>query len=379
MRVFLAFLRLDLRHLRRDRASLFWMAVMPFAFMAFFGTVFSGPGEPIDAVLVLRIRDLDRTETSRGVVALIDTTRFRLSAEEDPSASPVRTLTIPAAFEDSVLAGVHADLLLTRHGGTDTADFAARAALFRTLLRFHGALATAAPDSSTWSDSTRAVFRGAVSREPAFTVREEWASSVQTPSGFLQSVPGNLAMFVLMSTVMATAALLADERRSGVLRRLASQPVPMGAAIAGKAASRFLISLAQIALLLVGSRLLFGFRPDPSPFAFLAVAAVFSLGCVALGLLLGSLFRTPERAAGAAWLTSMLMAALGGAWWPLEVVPNWMRTAAHAFPIAWAMDGFHAITTGGGGWAEVALPIAVLAGFAVVSGVVASFVLRPER
>jgi ABC-type multidrug transport system permease subunit len=78
-----------------------------------------------------------------------------------------------------------------------------------------------------------------------------------------------------------------------------------------------------------------------------------------------------------AWISALLMAAVGGAWWPLEIVPSWMRTFAHAFPTAWAMDGFHAVTSYGGGIAEVALPLAVLVGMSVVlfAGAVRS--LRP--
>jgi len=34
------------------------------------------------------------------------------------------------------------------------------------------------------------------------------------------------------------------------------------------------------------------------------------------------------------------LAALGGAWWSLEVVPEWMRTVGHISPVAWAMDGY---------------------------------------
>lgn len=33
------------------------------------------------------------------------------------------------------------------------------------------------------------------------------------------------------------------------------------------------------------------------------------------------------------------MSSLGGSWWPLEIVPDFMRTLAHMLTInAWAMD-----------------------------------------
>jgi ABC-2 type transport system permease protein len=72
----------------------------------------------------------------------------------------------------------------------------------------------------------------------------------------------------------------------------------------------------------------------------------------------------------------MLMSSIGGAWWPLEVVPSWMRAAAHIFPTAWAMDGFHAVATYGGGVREAMLPIVVLLAMAAITLAFAARALR---
>jgi ABC-2 type transport system permease protein len=39
-------------------------------------------------------------------------------------------------------------------------------------------------------------------------------------------------------------------------------------------------------------------------------------------------------------LLGLTLAPLGGAWWPLDIVPPVMQTIGHLSPIAWAMDGF---------------------------------------
>ena len=57
------------------------------------------------------------------------------------------------------------------------------------------------------------------------------------------------------------------------------------------------------------------------------------------------------------------MAAMGGCWWPSEVMPEWLRTAAHVFPTTWAMDGLHALISFGRGFEAVVFPCAVLLGF----------------
>ena len=37
------------------------------------------------------------------------------------------------------------------------------------------------------------------------------------------------------------------------------------------------------------------------------------------------------------------MSAVGGAWFPREILPEWFQTAGLVTPVAWAMDAFHGI------------------------------------
>jgi ABC-2 type transport system permease protein len=70
------------------------------------------------------------------------------------------------------------------------------------------------------------------------------------------------------------------------------------------------------------------------------------------------------------------MGMLGGCMWPLEIVPPVMRTVGHAVPQAWAMDAWIALVFDGAGLGDVAGDLAVLAGFAVVLGLLARRQLR---
>ena len=47
-------------------------------------------------------------------------------------------------------------------------------------------------------------------------------------------------------------------------------------------------------------------------------------------------------------LLSLTLAPLGGAWWPLEIVPAWMQAIGHVSPVAWAMDAYRSLTFYGG-------------------------------
>ncbi len=91
---------------------------------------------------------------------------------------------------------------------------------------------------------------------------------------------------------------------------------------------------------------------------------------------LGSVVQSPEQASAVGWISSMIMAALGGCWWPSEVMPRWLWSAAHLFPTAWAMDAFHSLISFGRGLDAVLLPAAVLLGFGAVFSLLGARFLR---
>jgi ABC-2 type transport system permease protein len=64
-------------------------------------------------------------------------------------------------------------------------------------------------------------------------------------------------------------------------------------------------------------------------------------------------------------LIIMPLAGLGGAMWPIEIVPAWMQQLALFLPSGWAMRGFHDIVTRGLGLQDILLEAAVLMAFGV--------------
>jgi ABC-type multidrug transport system permease subunit len=66
-----------------------------------------------------------------------------------------------------------------------------------------------------------------------------------------------------------------------------------------------------------------------------------------LALALGNLARSPNQMAGIGVLSTMVLAALGGCWWPIEVAPSWMQALAMALPTGWCMDAMHKLVNFG--------------------------------
>jgi ABC-type multidrug transport system permease subunit len=97
------------------------------------------------------------------------------------------------------------------------------------------------------------------------------------------------------------------------------------------------------------------------------VLFVFAWVAAALGVLVGSVLDAPDRVVGVCIFVSLMMAAMGGCWFPLEVTPDWVKTMAHGVPTGWAMDALNHLISFGHGLETVTKHLAVLTGCGFVA------------
>jgi ABC-2 type transport system permease protein len=82
--------------------------------------------------------------------------------------------------------------------------------------------------------------------------------------------------------------------------------------------------------------------------------------------MLGTFVKSESQANGLSVLIGMLMAMMGGCWYPIELFPAGIRSAAQVLPTYWVMQGFLDIAVRGQGPAGVLQECAVLLGFALL-------------
>jgi ABC-2 type transport system permease protein len=80
-------------------------------------------------------------------------------------------------------------------------------------------------------------------------------------------------------------------------------------------------------------------------------------------LLFGVYFRNEQQIMSIGIVTTMLLGALGGCWWPIEVVPQTFKTIALALPSYWALQAIHDVMSFGQSWAGVLPECAILCAF----------------
>jgi ABC-2 type transport system permease protein len=374
----------DLRLTLRDRPALLWMFVFPVAMMWLFGQM--GGGRTERPKISLAVVDQDHGWIARQLVEELKGERIVLKEAAGRAAEGatdrIRTLIIPEGFTEMVARGEAQKLKFEKtEGANQEFDLAAQAHIFRAVARVLAGLAelAAADGDGALPPPERAVteYRALAGRPPLVSLDVATAGKGRpVPGGFAQSVPGILAMTVLMMTVIYGAVFLTVEKRTGMLRRQSALPLTRLQIYLGKLTGRLAVAGAQTIVLLLAGRYLFGLSWGESPGALVLVLGCYAVAVAGLSTMLGALLSTPEQASGFGWILSMMMAALGGCWWPGELMPRWLWTVAHVTPTAWAMDALHGLISFGRGMESVVLPCAALLAIGAVCAAVGARFLR---
>ncbi len=379
----------DLRLALKERSALFWMLVMPVAFVGLFGKMMGG-GDETTRRTALTVLDQDHSFLSKSLLENLRVEGLALRIVEggaaDTIAERVRTLTIPRGFSDSLAAGDRVGLSYeTESGRSAERDMAAEVEIRKAIGRL---LATLAEMDTTGEEDRRlplesagfqATYRSLSERPDLIrTVVTTAGRGRPVPSGFAASAPAMVVLFMLMNTVIYGAVLLTQEKQNRCLARLAGMPLTRFGILSGKLLGRLLIAMLQSAILIVLARLLYHVYWGPSPAGLACLLVSLGLACASLGMLLGAVLNTQEQASAVGWIIPLFLGAIGGCWWPLEVVPSWMRAFGHVSPAAWAMDGLHGLISFGRGGEVVLLPSLVLLGYAAIMMAIAARTLRME-
>ena len=166
---------------------------------------------------------------------------------------------------------------------------------------------------------------------------------------------------------------LAFDRSTGWLRQLRVLPVPPGTAVAVDVGVGALLVLPSLVVVALVGRFVNGVELSPARWlALIAVLWAGSVVFVALGIGLG--MALDSQAAGAAMgILGTALAALGGLWWPVEILPDGLVTLAHAMPSYWYAQLGRDVVAGNAPSAQAVL---VLVGFTAVFATAALLVAR---
>jgi ABC-2 type transport system permease protein len=408
MRIF-ELARKDLLQIARDRKAALFLIIMPILFTVMFGFAFGGFGgdeEAADPRLPVVVLDQDDGPLSYRLAVLIgDSTVLRLEpANFDPAVLEEQVadeelaaaVIVPTGYSAKMAAGQPAPVTVIARGDSNAGEIA-ESEIAALAQRLDSALRAAR--TSTDLRAARIGFASAADRQAHFdhTLDEAIAAWATPPvvvavseagragggaeseaaNAFAQSSPGMIAQFAIAG-LMGAATILVLERKNRSLQRLLTTDMSRLAILIGHFVAMLVMIFVQILILILFGQLLLKLNYLSQPLATMLLALATALFAASLGLLIGALAKTPDQVIIYSLIPMFVLAGMGGAWVPLEVMPDGFERVARLTPLAWTMQGFQDVLVRGLGLAAVSLPVAALLGYAAVLFVLAVWRFRFE-
>ncbi len=175
------------------------------------------------------------------------------------------------------------------------------------------------------------------------------------------------------ASVVTLAGRLRNEELIGTLEYLVASPLSSASLMLYNTMWGLAInSLSAASVLLIGLGL--GVRYSPNPASAAVVMALYLASIIGLNLIAGAVVLIVKQGNPVALFTSVASNLLGGAVFPVSVLPQWLRYVSYGLSLTWALDGLRASLLQGAGlgaiwpdlWRLAAVAAAYLAlGFAL--------------
>jgi ABC-2 type transport system permease protein len=180
-------------------------------------------------------------------------------------------------------------------------------------------------------------------------IKEQYAS-VKERQSIPNSVQHNIpawSMFAIFFIAISLAGNIIKEREEGSFTRLRTTPCPSGLYILSKIITYMGVCLLQLATIFLMGIYLFPLLGLPALtfegnyFLLLIMGACSAMAAIGYGIAIGKTAATHQQAAIFASVSVVILAAIGGIWIPVFVMPRPMQLLSAVSPLNWGLEGFY--------------------------------------
>ncbi len=214
--------------------------------------------------------------------------------------------------------------------------------------------------------------------QPLITTQAESVGEVKPINASSYVVPGFLVMFVFFAAAMSSVDII-RERRNHTLERMLATSVRKDSLLGGIYLGGVFRGLVQIIIFWTFGVLAFKVNLGYEPWAVFLLSFIAILMSAAFSLMLSTLVKSERSASALAVLVSLILAPLGGCWWPLFIDPKWMQFLAKLTPHGWANEGFNKLMLFGATGGDVMWNFLILVGFSAAFVIVAVLRFRTSE
>ncbi len=188
--------------------------------------------------------------------------------------------------------------------------------------------------------------------------------------------PALLAAMALFFSFLLTGISFLRERSQGTMERLMASPVSRLDIVVGYLFGFFIFALTQTLIVVLFTIYVFDINFLGDLWQILVFQIVVITGAVTLGIFTSTFARNEFQMVQFIPLIIFPQVFLCGVIWPVEQMPEYLQWLSKVLPLTYAVDGLRDIMLVGKNLLDVGFELAVLAGFTVVTSILAAFTLR---
>jgi ABC-2 type transport system permease protein len=341
MKSFLTLLWSSIKMLVRNRGLLISSLGLAVISMLIFGWLFGSNRSP---TLSLGVVDEDTSTSASQIVSQLKQSKS-LVISTGSQADEVQALregnrdaviVLPAGFGADLAAG-HADIAVYYDQSNPVTQSTARMTVESVVASFNQQVSGQAPPIAL--------------QEQAVSVRElrqiDWLT------------PGMLGLLLLWGN-LTVGIVLAEWRKTGVMKRLAATPLRPGTLVGTQMLARLLLSLVQCAILLALALVIFNVQVIGNWGLLVLTIAIGALTLMAIGFIAGSFARSPEAANAVTLLVTFPMMFLGGTYFPTTGAPDFLKPVIQVLPLSYLNDALRQVMNDGATLAAISTDLLVL-------------------
>ena len=395
----------DLKIFVKDRAAVFFFVIFPFLFILMFYFLNLGVAEDnrltyhlatlepeggLSHQIIGAMETADESQLPPGVPVIVWDRDYNEAYRAVEEGELSGFIAFPADFTEGIISGSGARLEVITDAGAvydrvalDSIADAIASQIGAEQIVINASVAlliesgTIPPDDESINQAAQQILaqinagQGGAGGEPSFIgFGIERVGDIEEGNPADYVIPGYLVMFVFFAAAVASESIV-RERQNHTLERLLASSVSKGTILGGIYTGTALRGLIQIALFWTVGILFFKVDLGLSPVAVIVHSVLMVIMSAAFALMLATLVRTQRSAGSLATVTALILAPLGGCWWPLFILPEWMQTVAKISPHAWANSGFNKLMLFGADIGSVMPEMIALVVFTAIFGIIA--------
>lgn len=316
---------IELKLLLKEKSFYFWALILPMAFVFIFSGL-NNQSTKKDIKNVIYIKNNDKGQYSKELIEYFKKEKLIIKQENKKG---LRTIIIPDDFTDKLKNKKKVNLIFRiKSQNSDSYSLHAKISIYRAIYKFL---------ISKYFDIKNI--------KEILMIKTEWAGkSSYIPSGVVHQLPATLITFLLFNLLIFGGTNLVKLRQRGMLERYVITPIGKKGIWLGMFITNMIVAFLVINAITFITIFLFS-----TNFGFISlinmyfILIIFSGFISSLSILIASLLKRFEAVVGISVLLANVLAALGGCWWPIEIVPDFMKKIAIVLPTGWTMEALDKI------------------------------------